>query len=157
MIAAIRTYFLKNKQRRLRNFVLSSKQLWISAAVCSVSLASMAVVFIVARGVFHTFAQTLADLQGDAGVIVMETFEDSSSTLLQISAIFAFIFSMLVFICTIMLTHRVYGPAVALKRQLKKMQDNDFENKIKLRKHDELKDVAAELNKLSDAIANRQS
>ncbi len=153
MLNSVKHFFVKDQRRKLRNFVLTSKQLWISVCVCLVSLSSMAVILYISHDVFRAFADIFIDMHGDEGGIVLESFQASVSTLIYISLVYAVIFSIVLFICTIMLTHRFYGPATALKKQLKKMQEKDFNSKVNLRKFDELKDLAKEVNQLADSLS----
>ena len=47
------------------------------------------------------------------------------------------------------LTHQTYGPLVPIRRHLKKLIEGDFTGEIHLRKNDELKDIAGDLNELT--------
>jgi len=55
----------------------------------------------------------------------------------------------------IVFSHRVAGPLVRIKRCLHKIGDGDFDFYVKLRKHDELKDVANEINVLVNKLKKK--
>ncbi|MGE3387674.1 MAG: hypothetical protein AB7K41_13170 [Bdellovibrionales bacterium] len=50
---------------------------------------------------------------------------------------------------TLLITHRIVGPMVAIHRQLDSLIDGDFSNEVRLRKHDEFADVAEKVNLLT--------
>ena len=53
---------------------------------------------------------------------------------------------------TTIYTHRIIGPTVALKRHIKALKDGLYSHRVQLRKHDELKDMAADLNELAEIL-----
>ncbi|MDY0361398.1 MAG: methyl-accepting chemotaxis protein [Desulforegulaceae bacterium] len=58
----------------------------------------------------------------------------------------------LLFVMSVMMTHRVAGPAYRIEKSLERMLDDDFGFKIVLRKNDEMKPVAKKLETLSFKI-----
>ncbi len=56
-------------------------------------------------------------------------------------------------IATFLISHRVAGPAYHIERDLSTMANGDLTKRIYLRKHDELKSIAANLNKMVDFIS----
>ena len=54
-------------------------------------------------------------------------------------------------------THRVVGPMVPISRQLRKLRDGIYEGEIKLRKNDEFKDIAADINALTQRLREAQN
>lgn len=61
----------------------------------------------------------------------------------------------LTFVLGIFYSHRIYGPKVALIRQVKSLIEGDYSAEAKLRKHDEFQDLAAELNRLAQSLRER--
>ena len=53
---------------------------------------------------------------------------------------------------TTIYTHRIIGPTVALKRHIRALKDGLYSHRVQLRKHDELKDMAADLNELAEIL-----
>jgi len=53
---------------------------------------------------------------------------------------------------TTIYTHRIIGPTVALKRHIRALKDGLYSHRVQLRKHDELKDMAADLNELAELL-----
>ncbi len=57
-----------------------------------------------------------------------------------------------VLISAILISHRIAGPLVRIKRALAQMRDGDYNVSVILRKHDQLKDVADLINKLAEKL-----
>lgn len=60
---------------------------------------------------------------------------------------------LVVIIATFLIFHRIAGPAYHIERNLSTMANGDLTKKIYLRKHDELKPIASNLNKMVDFIS----
>ena len=58
------------------------------------------------------------------------------------------------FVLWVIFSHRIFGPIVPLRRQLQKLAAGDFEDRIKLRTRDEFKDVANDINQLTEILRN---
>lgn len=52
----------------------------------------------------------------------------------------------------IFISHRIAGPIYRIKKFLDDVTNGDYSQRLKLRKHDELKDVAEAMNKLVDKL-----
>lgn len=61
----------------------------------------------------------------------------------------------IVAISAILLSHKIAGPLVRIKRALTQMVNNDYNVSIKLRKHDQLKDIANLINKLAENLKKK--
>jgi HAMP domain-containing protein len=48
--------------------------------------------------------------------------------------------------------HRIAGPAVAMSRHIRALKNGLYSHRIKLRRQDELKDLAKELNELAETL-----
>lgn len=75
-------------------------------------------------------------------------------------AMFWIVLVLLIFLITttvvsILATHRLIGPTVAFRRHIQSLTQGDFSAQTRLREHDAFKDVAADLNALSEALAAR--
>lgn len=69
----------------------------------------------------------------------------------------AAIFSVLGLAIGIMLTHRIFGPMVPIRHQLAKMIEGDYSGRIHLRTSDEFKEVANDINTLTDRLKQAQA
>jgi len=64
---------------------------------------------------------------------------------------------LLIVAVTTIYTHRIIGPTVALKRHIRALKDGLYSHRVHLRKHDELKDMAADLNELAEILEQYQN
>ncbi len=67
----------------------------------------------------------------------------------------AVLFSMGVILGTLVLSHRFFGPVVALQKHINALTRGEFEHRTHLRKNDELKELAADLNQLSERLESQ--
>lgn len=58
---------------------------------------------------------------------------------------------------TVVFSHRVYGPVYAIRKHLAALARGEYEYRTHLRKHDEFKDLAQDLNTLSELLQARGS
>lgn len=58
----------------------------------------------------------------------------------------------LIFILTVVLTHRLVGPLTRLERNLTKISEGDYSVRLRLRKDDDLKPLAEIINKIIDKL-----
>jgi signal transduction histidine kinase len=56
------------------------------------------------------------------------------------------------FLLALTQTHRVVGPLVPISRQLRKLAEGNYEGEIHLRKKDELKEIAADINSVTKRL-----
>ncbi len=84
-------------------------------------------------------------------MITNEVFYQNAFWLAGVYILYAILLLVLVF----KLTHRYYGPLVAVKRFLNILIEGEYSSRISLRKNDELKDIAAKLNELAQALEEK--
>jgi methyl-accepting chemotaxis protein len=92
----------------------------------------------------------------DSDKLILEWI-DPSVVLVDSQAIIFFIaFPIVCFVFAIFITHRIVGPVVALKRQIEKLQQGKFSSRVKLRKNDELFELAEALNELTANLQQKE-
>jgi len=52
----------------------------------------------------------------------------------------------------IMYSHRIFGPTVPIRRHIGALLSGDYQSRITLRKRDEFKDIAMDLNRLAEKL-----
>lgn len=62
-----------------------------------------------------------------------------------------------IFLGSILFSHRVAGPLPKIYQALRAIGQGDFETKLVLRKHDELKDLVEAVNAMSAALKKREA
>jgi sensor histidine kinase YesM len=65
----------------------------------------------------------------------------------------AVMFTFVVTSIALIVSHRIYGPVYAIRKHLAAITAGEFNHRTHLRKNDEFKDVAQDLNKLSEILA----
>lgn len=68
------------------------------------------------------------------------------------SAIAILLTGLLSFFFIILLTHRFFGPLVAISRHLDELKAGNFTSRIRLREKDELKSLCQQLNDLTEVL-----
>ena len=66
-----------------------------------------------------------------------------------------FVYMLVFFSLVIKLTHRFYGPTLAISRFVSQMKQGNYAYRLSLRKTDELQSVAQELNSLAEDLERR--
>lgn len=67
----------------------------------------------------------------------------------------AALFSLVMFLGILVISHRFYGPMVALRRHLGALMKGEYSHRTHLRKNDELKEIAHDLNQLSEYLESK--
>ena len=80
-----------------------------------------------------------------------------TSNFLEATSMLLIGYILLMVAVTAIYTHRIIGPTVALKRHIKALKDGLYSHRVQLRKRDELKDMAAELNELAEILEQYQN
>lgn len=96
-----------------------------------------------------TYGQSLVDPKIILDII--GTIEQVSVYIIAFTLFYS-IFGALV---ALILSHRVSGPLVAIRRHINKLKEGDYASQLKLRKDDELKILEKELNELSEILKNQ--
>ena len=61
------------------------------------------------------------------------------------------------FILWVVASHRIFGPVVPIRRQIENLGNGIYDQPVNLRKHDELKAIAADLNRLAEILRQQKS
>jgi len=75
-----------------------------------------------------------------------------TSNFLEATSMLLIGYILLMVAVTTIYTHRIIGPTIALKRHIRALKDGLYSHRVHLRKHDELKDMAADLNELAEVL-----
>ncbi len=90
------------------------------------------------------------------GVSTQQAFS-TLSFMLKMNGLFVILLTVFMGLYTILLSHRVAGPAYRVSQCLKKMIVGSYDFTVTLRKKDYLKDVAADMNLLLVDLRKRQA
>ena len=100
--------------------------------------------------------QTLASLAQDPEQAAAATANTS------IVLMSTYCFLLLSFLCSalflgLVITHRYLGPMVPIQRHVKNLLEGKFEHSIQLRKNDQFKELADDLNRLAARLQNESA
>jgi signal transduction histidine kinase len=63
----------------------------------------------------------------------------------------------LCYILYIIVSHRIFGPMVPIRRHVESLKKGDFTSRVNLRSYDEFKDLAADLNALAEVLQEKSA
>lgn len=138
-----------NRKNYLINprFQLGTTGIFFLLGLCNVSALFFGYRFLV-NSLFKQF--TMLD---EKSAQLMTEMLTRQSALIEKSLIFFILFVLTYHIVIgIILFHHVAGPAYAIRKQLRRLNDGETPPPLQLRKHDFMEDVAQELNTLSSKI-----
>ena len=94
------------------------------------------------------FMFSLTDLESQAKEIYLDELSQVFWWIVLI--VFGFIFAQT--IAAIAFTHRLIGPIVSFRKQIQLLIDEDYSQRVVLRKKDAFKELAADINALTDRL-----
>ncbi len=100
---------------------------------------------------FYTMAQMITSLGAlsDIGPEMQMTLHKSLISAGVILAVMVIGFAVLAFVMGIVLTHRIAGPVVSLRRQITNIKNGNYAARVQLRDRDELQPLMTDLNDLA--------
>ncbi len=136
---------LKSLIRRKKYLIKGTFQFKFAAVIVFAILLTIA---LVGWDVYYTIGMLLMEKGGDPYLL---SFVKSFNALLlkKLPLLLVFITFLSIFI-----SHEISGPVYHLEKSLRKVKDGDFNEHIKLRKGDELKDLAIAFNEMTGALRN---
>ncbi|MEA2081991.1 MAG: hypothetical protein U9O97_04570 [Elusimicrobiota bacterium] len=116
---------------------------YVAVTVLMVLMAAVITVLVMDYRIMHsTFAENLST--GEVTALIHE----ARMSVFCISGIFL----VMVFVRSMLFFHHLVGPLVVIERTLEVMKEGYFGGKIRLRNHDELKDLAGSIESLGEII-----
>jgi len=90
-------------------------------------------------------------------VVVKKTSDFLLPILIQTVAVVMLLVSFATIIMTLFISHRIAGPLYRLKKAMQDLGEGNFSTEIKLRRFDQLKDIAEAFNNLARKLRERLS
>lgn len=145
---------LKNN-RRFRNFFIApNKQLRLAFFAVSVGVITLLVFFAFQIFIFSNLIRNLAPMLPET-MNVEPMLADSIHWSWIGFFLGALFFAILMSSVMVLISHRIYGPMVAIRKHLTSILQGEYEHRTHLRKHDEFKEVAEDLNRLSQILREK--
>ena len=146
----------KNK-RKIRNYLIRPiSQLKISGSVAAVIIAIVVALNILNYLKYKDITRVMSNFYG-LNEETREILLEVRMQLLTRDIIASIAISFLIILVWIIMTHRIYGASVAIKKFVGQMIEGKYESKIILRKKDEFKDIADLLNVLGGVLRKRHA
>lgn len=154
-MSASETESKKPYQRSMKNILLRPEfQLKYSFYFVGMTLLTMGAVFLL-------FLLSLEDMIATLAVVyriepeVIGAIQQSLTTATYTTIAVAVLFGIISVSLGIILTHRLVGPMVPIRRLIRQLIDGEYGVQGRLRTKDDYQEVMSELNELSKALANR--
>lgn len=138
--------------RKIQNFAIApSKQFRLAFTLVSIGLGVFLAFFAFELWMMSSIVTSLSPLAPpDSNVhgLLADSLWWSWAAFIFI----AFIFAMAVVVGTLVISHRFFGPVVALQKHISALTRGEYDHRTHLRKTDELKELASDLNQLSEQL-----
>lgn len=89
---------------------------------------------------------------GHAGILFLNQIVDRATSYGVTAMIVLGIFN---YFLWLVYSHRIFGPEVSIRRQIDALCKGEYDKRITLRKRDEFKEVADDLNRLAEILASK--
>jgi hypothetical protein len=145
------------KRRKMRNLVLNYKvQMTHWLYFFSLSMGVMSAVVIWGLWTFVQFLSSPAFVvQSNMDLELHSTMVGLANEILKVTAGLFLAYTFLSFFLSLIMTHRIFGPLVPIKRFINELKSGNYDAQLILRKHDQMTDVAQELRDLAKVLKQR--
>jgi len=138
--------------RRLSNFIIApDRQLRAALLAVGIGLLFFFGFFGFQIWMFSALVESLAPLIPESSN-VNQMISESVHWSWIVFFVGAVAFTLLLTTLTIVISHRIYGPIYAIRKHVAAIGRGEFAHRTHLRKSDEFKDLAKDLNSLSEAL-----
>jgi signal transduction histidine kinase len=144
-------------RRSVKNILVNPRrQLKFSLAlVVGCSLSVILFLMVVVFQVKQTITTLGLAYRLDADVV--GAIQSALTSAVYVSMLLAFGVTGLAFVIGIRLSHRIYGPIVAINRYIDSLTEGNYKARLTLRKDDDLTEIRDSLNKLAESLEKRNS
>lgn len=145
---------MSNRRSLNRIFVSPRSQMKYSFFLFGCGLTLMTIFFAYFMFTLNSTIKALSDVyQFDPEVT--QTLQNSMLSAVLMTIAFSTVLTIISFMAGILMSHRIFGPMVPIRRHLKALIEGDYSSRLTLRKKDEFQDVAEDLNELAKVLDNR--
>jgi HAMP domain-containing protein len=156
-ISSLLRYIGVNERRKARNFLLNpglQLKLPLHIVLLSCAFAGAALLF----GYLYFEQLYLLMIESSPqGEFLQASVKQQTSNFIELSITLLISYIVLVIGISLLYTHRIIGPTIAIRRHIRAMKEGLYSHRVCLRKHDELKELARELNELAGILEQRNS
>jgi methyl-accepting chemotaxis protein len=139
----------KDNRRKASNVTVDPKaQLRFAQPFAILLVASLATINLLFWQVFSSRGAMSSSAPPEA----IAYLNNAMGQAVMFSSIGMFVIGVLTLILWLVYSHRIFGPMVPIRRQVEALKSGNFDFKINLRKNDEFKELADELNQLAEHL-----
>lgn len=143
-------------QRSAKNYLLRPMiqvRLGIYSILLGVLFAggTLGVLYAALTRIYHQLLTFIVEKE-EAGRIVEQQFRDAAIYLVALAVVFV----IGTVVVSVLYTHRLVGPTFAFRRHIRSLREGRYEVRTALRRHDAFKEVADDLNDLSEHLQQQQ-
>ncbi len=140
-------------RRKLKNAVVDTgAQVRLAIPFFILLILSGGVIMLLHWQVVHDISELNNGITQDFAMITK--LNQVSVNVLMISLVGLAVLSIACLVLWMIYSHRIFGPLVPIRRQVENLRNGNFSEQVTLRKYDEFKDLADNLNGLADSLKN---
>lgn len=143
----------KDNRRKASNVTVDPKaQLRFAQPFAILLVASLATINLIFWQVFSSKGSMASSAPPEA----LAFLNNAMAQAVLYSSIGMLVIGILTLMLWLVYSHRIFGPMVPIRRQVEALKSGNYDFKINLRKNDEFKELANELNQLADLLKARR-
>src|SRR6185503_13559923 len=143
--------FFKSNKRSMSNIVIDPRALLrISVPFLALLIANAAVIFWMEWQISSELSQLQIQDATTVTALLSLTKKTSFAGMVGLCAV-----GVLCFVMWTIYSHRLFGPTVPIRKHLSALKSGDYSSRIHLRRRDEFKQIADELNDLAEILAKK--
>jgi HAMP domain-containing protein len=93
----------------------------------------------------------------EQGQYLQNAIGQQTGNFIEVSITLLLMYIILMVAITVLYTHRIIGPTIPLARHIRALKEGLYSHRVNLRKQDELKELAVELNELAEILEQRNT
>lgn len=145
----------KVERRKITGFVVDPAALMrLSIPFFALIIISVVTVMLIHRSISQTLVEAEVNFGGNAATVA--ALHGLLGRATMIGTFGLGIFGVAAILMWVVFSHRIFGPVVPIRRHVEKLIEGDFSSRIALRSADELKELAADLNRLAEKLSEKK-
>lgn len=143
------------RRRKVRNIVINPGALLrLSIPFIILVTISCVLILVIHRQMLHAF--NAANEAAEANTTVLIELNNLITKILTTGTIGLGVLGIVCVGLWLYYSHRIFGPAVPLQRQIQDLINGNYEARVKLRAGDEFKELASSLNELAEKLQSQK-
>lgn len=145
-----------NSRRKLSNLIVDRGAL-LRTSLPFLTLACVSVFTVLLMRWKVLSALEATQLTGVENLPAMNTLHELQSTVTMIGVFGLALIALTSLAHWLLLSHRIFGPTIPIRRHVQKLAEGDYSTRLKLRGGDEFQELVSDLNHLAETLESRKS